>query len=42
LKEEEMRMLEAFHDGAIRRIVGISRQIVHDERLTKSAVRKFF
>jgi hypothetical protein len=30
LKEEEKRMLEVFHHGAIRRILGISRQRVLD------------
>jgi hypothetical protein len=36
LKEEEKIMLEALHHGAIRRILGISRQI------TNSAVKKKF
>jgi alpha-galactosidase/6-phospho-beta-glucosidase family protein len=42
LKDEEKRMLEVFHHGAIIRIIGISRQIVHDERITNSAARKKF
>jgi hypothetical protein len=40
LKEEEKRMLEVFHHGAIRRILGISRQRGLDEKITNSAVRK--
>jgi hypothetical protein len=35
-------MLEAFHHGAILRIIRISRQIVRDERITNSAVGKKF
>jgi hypothetical protein len=42
LKEEENRMLEVFHHGAIRRILWISRQRVRDEKTTNSAVRKKF
>jgi hypothetical protein len=41
-KEEEKRMLEVFHHGAIKIIIGISRQIVRDETITNSAVRKKF
>jgi hypothetical protein len=35
LKEEEKRMLEVFHHGAIRRILGNSRQRVSDEKITR-------
>jgi hypothetical protein len=42
LKEEEKRMLEVFHHGAIRRIIGISRQRVRDKKITNSAGRKKF
>jgi hypothetical protein len=42
LKEEEKRMLEVFHHGAIRRTLGISRQIVRDKKITSSAGRKMF
>jgi hypothetical protein len=35
-------MLELFHHGSIRRILGIIRQIVRAERITNSAVRKNF
>jgi hypothetical protein len=42
LKEEESRMLEVSHHGAIRRILGISRQRVRDEKITNSPVRKKF
>jgi hypothetical protein len=42
LKEEEKRMIEVFHHGVIRRILGITRQRVCDERITNSAVRKRF
>jgi hypothetical protein len=42
LEEEEKRMLEVFHHGAIRRILRISRQRVRDEKNTNSAVRKKF
>jgi hypothetical protein len=42
LKEEDKLMLEAFHHGSIRIIIGISRQRVRDENITNSAVRKKF
>jgi hypothetical protein len=42
LKEEDKIMLEVFHDGAIIRILGISRQRVRDEKNTNSAVIKKF
>jgi hypothetical protein len=42
LKEEEKRMLELFHHGAIRRILGTGRQRVGDEKITNSASRKKF
>jgi hypothetical protein len=43
LKEKDKRMLEGvFHHGAIRRILGINRQRVRDEKITNSAVRKKF
>jgi hypothetical protein len=35
-------MLEVFHHGAIRRILGISKQRVRDEKITNSAVKKKF
>jgi hypothetical protein len=42
LKEEEKRMLEVFYHGAIRRILGISRQRVRDEKTTNFAVSNKF
>jgi hypothetical protein len=42
LNEEDKRMLEVFHNGAIIIIIGISRQRVRDNRITNSAVRKKF
>jgi hypothetical protein len=42
VKEEEKRMLEVFHHGAIIIILGISRQRVRDENITKSAARNEF
>jgi hypothetical protein len=42
LKEEDKRMLEVFHYGAIIRILGISRQRVCEEKITNSAVRTKF
>jgi hypothetical protein len=42
LKEEEKRMLEVFHHGATRRIIGIIRQIIRADIITNSAARKKF
>jgi hypothetical protein len=42
LKQEEKRMLEVFHHGAIRRFLGISRRRVRDDKITNSASRKKF
>jgi hypothetical protein len=42
VEEETHRTLEVFHHGEIRRIIGIIRQRVRDEKITNSAVRKKF
>jgi hypothetical protein len=42
LKEEENIILDLLHHGAIRRVLGVSRQKVRDERITNSAVRNKF
>jgi hypothetical protein len=42
LKEEEKIMLEVFYHGAIRRILGITRQRVRDKKITNSAMGEKF